>query len=179
MKPKFLTKLGTYRIGNLFIETVSRDRVKTATPGVDLPEFTLMPEDTTNVHGNIFRSMGKLFVEAGDVTGYRFAIDVLGSYDHFLQLCDHKVIGPHIDRWKEILKTKIDSEALAEVDRIAKKGGTQVELSAAKYLANREYEAKDDVGRPKKKQHNRKEAAKAREESIQLKEEMERLGLTH
>ena len=177
MKSKYLNKHGNFRITNLVWETSNTALIYD--DNRDLPAFCLKAEDHTDNRGNVFASIPRLFVECGDATGYDFAISVLGSYEHYLELCENKLIGPVIETCKEVIKSKLDSESIKEIKRIATSGGTQVELSAAKYLANREYELKNSVGRPGKKNHIKKDAAQAREESIETKEEMARLGLTH
>ena len=177
MKPKYLTKVGNFRISNLFLETTNRDAILETCERAP-PIFTLKSSDFTEAQGSTMLSMQRLFIEAGDVTGYKFAIEVLGSYEHFMLLCEHKIIGAAIDTWKEVVKSKMDSDSIKEIKRIATTGGSQVELSAAKYLANREYEAKGSVGKPAKKSNPRREAAKARETSLDTKAELVRLGLT-
>ena len=177
MKPKYLNGHGNFRINNLVWETCNLGNIYD--DNRQLPVFCLKTQDYQDGRGNTFLSIPRLFSECGDATGYDFAISVLGSYEHYLALCENKTIGPVIEQCKEVIKSKLDSEAIKEVKRIATEGGTQVELSAAKYLANRDYELKNSVGRPNKKQHVTKDAAQAREESIATKEEMKRLGITH
>lgn len=177
MKPKYLNKHGNFRIQNLVWETCNLGTIHD--DNRELPVFCLKTVDYTDGRGNTFISIPRLFIECGDATGYDFAISVLGSYEHYLALSNNKTIGPVIEQCKEVIKSKLDSEAIKEVKRIATTGGTQVELSAAKYLANREYELKNSVGRPGKKQYVKKDAAQARDESIETKQEMERLGLAH
>lgn len=176
MKPKYLTRRGEYRTTNLFIETCNRICYsENDTSHMDLPVFTLKPEDLTTPSPLL--SMPRLFVECGDVTGYDFAIKHLGSYEHFMQLCEHDVVGQHIKLWKEVIKSKMDSDSIKEIKRIATKGGSQVELSAAKYLANREYEASGSVGRPNKKDTPEKRRKHAHQTSLDTKKEMERLNI--
>lgn len=177
MKPKYLNAHGNFRINNLVWETCNLGSIYEENR--DLPAFCLKVEDYSDKYGNKFLSIPRLFNECGDATGYDFAISVLGSYEHYLALCDNKDIGPVIEQCKEVIKSKLDSDSIKEIKRIAKDGGSQVELSAAKYLANRDYELKNSVGRPNKKTNTRKDAAQAREESIETKEEMARLGLSH
>ena len=177
MKPKYLNKHGGFRVNNLFQETTDLNSVYTIDQGRDVPVFTIKSEDWTNNQGTKLISMQKLFLSFEDITGYDFAMKVLGSYEHFSELCNHRVIGNYIEQWKEVVKAKMDSDSIKEIKRIATDGGTQVELSAAKYLANREYESKGSVGKPVKKQNARKEASEARQASIDTKKELERLGL--
>ena len=176
MKPKYLTKQGNFRVSNLFQETTDITTVYEHEEK-DLPVFTIKSEDWVNTQGTKLISMQKLFLAQEDVTGYDFAMEVLGSYEHFTELCNHRVIGNYIEQWKEVVKAKMDSDSLKEIKRIATIGGTQVELSAAKYLANREYEMKGSVGKPVKKQNARKQASEARRASLDTKKELARLGL--
>jgi hypothetical protein len=124
--------------------------------------------------------MHKLFVKYKDPTGYDFAISELGSYEHFLKMRAHPVVGEHIERWVEEVKSGLDSESINEIKRIAKDGGSQAELSAAKWLASREYDNQSkDVGRPSNKKSIIKDKRQAEEMSLSTKRELDRLGLTH
>ena len=179
MIPKYLNKQGGFRITNLFIDICNRELLNIGEPGINFPEFTFAPDDWTDVRGNVFKSMRKLFLECGDVTGYDFAITVLGSYEHFRILSEHKLVGPQIESWQNEMKAKIDSFAVKNIEKIVAEGGTQVQLSAAKYLANRDYEEKGPVGKPATNNKKLKEETHARETARETKEEMERLGMTH
>lgn len=178
MSPKYLSKYNKFRISNLFFETTNRDYLYVEGNTLEIPVFTLGTEDTTDSKGNKLISMHKKFLESGDVTGYDFAIEVLGSYEHFVCLEEHRVIGKHIESWKREIKAKLDSKALKEIERISKEGGSQAELSAAKFLIKREYEEKGSVGKPATNNSTRKAGTHARETSRDTKAEMERLGLT-
>lgn len=180
MSPKYLTKYNKFRVSNLFLETANRDILYDSDSDRAMPIFTLTSEDLTDSLGNKYISMHKLFLIAGDVTGYKFAVDVLGSYEHLEKLLVHKVIGPHIEAWKRELKAKLDSNAMEMLATIAKDGGTQAQLSAAKYLVNREYEQAGNVGKPSTKNTTKKQETHNRITSAETKEEAERLGLvTH
>ncbi len=179
MTPKYLTKHNKFRIAQLFLETANRDVLYDDGSKRDTPIFTLAPDDKVDSLGNKYISMHKLFLKAKDVTGYDFAIKVLGSYEHFARLSAHATVGVYIAQWIEEVKAQLDSEAIKEIKRISKEGGNQTELSAAKYLANRDYEAKGSVGKPSPKNSRRKTLTASRQMEADTKAELKRLGLPH
>ena len=177
MKPKYINKKGYFRINDLFIETCNGDAIMNKTSGRNRHVFTLKPEDYTDLYGETYPSFQKMFIDCNDPTGYEFAMKHLGSYEHFVQLQDNVQISAVISHCKEVVKSKLDSDSIKEIKRIATSGGSQVELSAAKYLANREYEEKGSVGRAQRKATGTKAASEARKTSLDTKRELERLGL--
>ena len=169
MKPKHLIN-GKLVTPGLFIETCGEN--------MDLAVYTLQPADKIyQGNGKKYISMHKLFVQYDDPTGYEFAIKELGSWEHFQKMLAHKELGDHFRKWMEEIKARLDSKAIESIRRIAKDGGSQTELSAAKWLAAREYEEKGEVGRPSKKRTKAKERKEAEEVSLSTKKELERLGL--
>jgi hypothetical protein len=178
MKPKYLTAYNRFRTSNLFIETANRDIIYDESAPRVMPVFTLGPEDSEDSHGNKFISMHKLFIATKDMTGYTFALEVLGSYAHLEVLMKHKIIGPHIHSWQNELKAELDSKSIKALETISKEGGTQTQLSAAKFLINREYEKAGAVGKPSNKNITNKKETTARIMSEETAEEAERLGIT-
>ena len=157
IEPKYLTRDGRkYRTNNLFFETNvgSKDWVGDGRSSGILErqqaEFTLKPYEYTDQDGFTYPSAKVLFMQSGDVTGFKFAMEVLGSWEHYLQLREHKKIGPYILAWEDELKASLESKAMRDVARIASEGGSQAELSAAKYILAREYDKKSIKERQKK-----------------------------
>lgn len=96
----------------------------------------------------------KVYVSLGDPTGYKLASLYLEDYDHWrlLMKCRWFVEAKAI--WDLELDAKLASEGLATIRTIADGDETipaSVSLSAAKYLANRDYRKGANgpaVGRP-------------------------------
>ncbi len=179
MNPKYLTMRGQYRINNMFFETCNKTDLPLATSGVNLPEYTLSNMEWKDSSGNTYQPMRELFIACGDPTGYKFALEVLGSYEHYQLLLSHSSIGPIMEEWVEEVKASVDSFAVNSIQDIVTNGGSQVQLSAAKFLASREYEEKGEVGRPATDNKKRKLENHAKAIAKDTAEEMERLGITH
>ena len=94
----------------------------------------------------------EVFLECRDPSEYSVAMALLGDWDHWLEVRNHPVIKPHIDKWHSELEVKLRSEAIAQMKAHAKQpGGT----AAAKWLADKGYATggvKKPVGRPKKEE---------------------------
>lgn len=94
----------------------------------------------------------EVFLECRDPSEYSVAMTLLGDWEHWLEVRNHPVIKPHIDKWHSELEVKLRSEAIAQMKAHAKQpGGT----AAAKWLADKGYASegvKKPVGRPKKEE---------------------------
>lgn len=94
----------------------------------------------------------EVFLECRDPSEYSVAMTLLGDWEHWLEVRNHPVIKPHIDKWHSELEVKLRSEAIAQIKTHAKQpGGT----AAAKWLAEKGYASegvKKPVGRPKKEE---------------------------
>jgi hypothetical protein len=94
----------------------------------------------------------EVFLECRDPSEYSVAMTLLGDWEHWLEVRNHPVIKPHIDKWHSELEVKLRSEAIAQMKTHAKQpGGT----AAAKWLADKGYASegvKKPVGRPKKEE---------------------------
>lgn len=92
----------------------------------------------------------EVFLDCRDPSEYAPAQLLLGDWDHWLEIRNHPVIKPHVDKWQVELEIKLRSEAIAQIKTHAKQpGGT----AAAKWLADKGYAqegTKKPVGRPKK-----------------------------
>jgi hypothetical protein len=94
----------------------------------------------------------EVFLDCRDPSEYAVAIALLGDWEHWLEVRNHTLIKPHIDKWQKELEVKLRSEAISQMKQHAKQpGGT----AAAKWLADKGYayeEVKRGVGRPKKEE---------------------------
>ena len=94
----------------------------------------------------------EVFLECRDPSEYSVAMALLGDWEHWLEVRNHPIIKPHIDKWHDELEVKLRSEAIAQMKAHAKQpGGT----AAAKWLADKGYATegvKKPVGRPKKEE---------------------------
>lgn len=93
-----------------------------------------------------------VFLDCRDPSEYQPAQLLLGDWEHWLEVRNHALIKPHVDKWQAELEVKLRSEAIQQMKSHAKQpGGT----AAAKWLADKGYAAeglKKAVGRPKKEE---------------------------
>lgn len=98
-------------------------------------------------------SFKRVFVELGDPSGYIPAMVLLGSWDHWLKLCDCPWFLRELQTATDELEVKLRAEALLEIKEISQ-GSSGSALSAAKYIASGAWKkintGKGQVGRPKK-----------------------------
>ncbi len=113
------------------------------------------------------------FVELNDPTGYKWAIQYLGSWRHFQELLKAPWFREAFSVWLEELNAKTASEALVRIKEIAEQGGQQA-LAASKYLVEQGWQTKR--GRPSKAEV-RGELKKAVEMNETTIEDMARIGL--
>ena len=118
----------------------------------------------------------KTFVALRDPTGYTWAIQYLGDWQHWLKLIKCKWFAEAYDIWVEELKNLLRAEALERIADIASSQSPQ-SLNAAKYLAGFEWEKKAGTrGRPSKADLDKelhKQAELLKDESS----DFERIGL--
>lgn len=165
---KYLDAQGRYRTESLFAETT---KAYDSYP----PEFTLSDKDRTR-NGAPLLSLKRLYMEAGDPTEYNFAMQVFGSWEHWQKLCKCKWFQPHLDKWRIDLEAKVVAEAVAAIREISKDIGNKGRLTAAKWLAERQF-SKGKKGRPSKEDIAR-ETQKLLEHNEDVGEDAERLGIT-
>jgi hypothetical protein len=94
----------------------------------------------------------EVFLDCRDPSEYAPAQALLGDWEHWLEVRNHPLVKPHVDKWQAELEVKLRSEAIGQIKMHAKQpGGT----AAAKWLADKGYAeeaAKKPVGRPKKEE---------------------------
>lgn len=166
----FKDNMGRFRTESLFRETL-RAGVREA--GYE-PVFTLAQED----HPDGAVSMRRLFVEAGDITEYRFAMEVFGSWAHWLKLRECEWLKPYLEAWRAELEVKLKFEAVERLRAVAADPGNKQAVSAAKWLAEGRYKetASSKRGRPTKQ-----EVASALQDEVRTSkdtmDDAERLGV--
>jgi len=115
------------------------------------PIFTLKEDDHT-LHGVLYYSLKKIYLEIADPTEYQFAQLVFGSWKHWKKLCDSPPIKPHIEEWRDELEIKLTSQAVRSMIETAQEEGSKG-VTAAKYVAERGWEKQ--AGRPSKQEVER------------------------
>lgn len=113
---------GRYLVQGLFLE----DRYD-----ADMSVFTFDGEDKI-YKGKTYISLKKRYLEWSDPTEYNFASDWLFDWQHWQRLCNNKVVGRHIEVWREELETKLRSEGINSIINLATEDSS---YQAAKYLA--------------------------------------------
>lgn len=123
----------------------------------------------------LFLSMTK-----SDPTEYTFALDVFGSYDHWLAICANKTILPYIERLRKEREVLVKSEALRKIISEANDPKSKNHYAAAKYVLEKGWEKEvrelDGISKKEAKAQREKENVTKRTSSDIL-EDAERLGL--
>lgn len=146
---------GKWLTGALFIECVTPSNREHCI-------YTLKDEDVV-VDGKDYISLKQRFLEeADDPTEYTFAKKYLGGWSHWKKLCESQQLQDYIQEWREERDVMLRSKGVQSLVVMAK--GDEASYQAAKWLAEKGWEAPKGKGRPTKKQVNQeaKELAKAR-----------------
>lgn len=163
---EFKDSQGRYITKGLFFETITFDHKKIFTP-----PFTLKSYDH-EYEGVKYASMKLLYMSFDDPTEYQFAIQVLGSWEHWKKLCDTTWFAPVVAEWRDEMEIKLRSQGVQAMAILAVSG----KESAAKWLAEGGFKEKRKAGRPTKeeKEGELKKQTRIRDD---LKADMERLGI--
>jgi len=80
-----------------------------------------------------------LYMACRDITGYQFAIQHLGGWQHFKALYKSPALSPILDEWEEELEVALRSEALKKIETLSTgdKG-----YQAAKFLVDKGWKEK-------------------------------------
>lgn len=168
--PFLKDKEGRYRTLSLFLETnLIQGRRNTYQP-----LFTLKGYDY-EFKGKPLPSLKLIYLSYDHVPGYEydFAMDVFGSWEHWLKLYNAKLLQEHIDAWRQEMEVKLAAKgmkAMMKASQNPEKG-----IAAAKYLADRGW--KPTKGRPSKEEVERERKIAAGIQA-ELEDDMERIGLT-
>lgn len=91
------------------------------------------------------------YLDIGDLTEYRFALEALGGWQHWKILQASPFLREHVSQWREELELSVRAEALAKIintSRTDSKDG----FIATRYLADRQWATPAEKGRPSKQQ---------------------------
>ena len=69
----------------------------------------------------------ELFLDCRDPSEYSVAMELLGDWEHWLEVRNHVLIKPHVDKWQAELAVKLRSEAIMQMKQHAKKTGLPVQ----------------------------------------------------
>jgi len=152
----FKDVMGRYRTQSLFLE-YAREK--------DTPVFNLSDFDTPTT-----LSAKKIYLDLADITEYKAAKTLLGSWDHWVRLSEASWFQPYISSWRDELELKIKSEAIENLRATSKEEGGKG-ANAARWLAEGKWEKKA-AARKKKK-----ELLLTETEDVDA--DMKRLGITH
>tara|TARA_R110000823_G_scaffold200196_1_gene331204 strand:+ start:893 stop:1420 length:528 start_codon:yes stop_codon:yes gene_type:complete len=168
MSKAYKDSMGRYRTQSLFWE--SRD--SSMEPVWSMKDYDLVKEDGT------YKSLKLIYMSYDHVPGleYDFAMDLLGSWDHWLKLCNDAtpVIKDMIKGWRDELDIRLKAKGIKAIIAHSLDNDPKG-LQAAKYLVEKGYVAKKG-GRPSREEVERelKVDAKAAKEH---KDDLERIGL--
>lgn len=172
-----------FRVTSLFWETRVIEREDRLPPLFTLKgsPHTVASKSSASVKGlehasvKTYPSLKQIYFSYDHVPGfeYSFAMDVFGSWEHWLRLCRSTLKG-HFTQWREELTVKLKADAMKKMLHTSKEHSSSG-YNAAKYLADEGYvEAKK--GRITKEEKDR-QLRIAAGVNDSLSEDMERLGL--
>lgn len=98
------------------------------------------------------------YIACGDPTGYEYAAQHLGGWQHWLAIKASPALVHHIAQWEEELEAKIRSKGL---QRIMDHSQTDKGYQAAKYIAEAGWKPKE-VGRPSREKINRESRVRSK-----------------
>lgn len=119
------------------------------------------------------------FLAHRDPTGYKAAIELIGSWKHWQTMLRNPRFRETVQEWEQELDVLLEAEAIQHLRTQATNGNT----TAAKFLAKKEYKEdatnvlKNNRGRPKKETPKDIADAIADETHATITADMERLGL--
>ena len=163
--------IGRYRTQSLFWEL--RHGVDT----VKYPPVFTTKDDDIERDGVEYKSMKKIYMSYDHIPGfeYEFAIDVLGSWDHWNKLANDTIpeLKKMIQGWRDELDVRLKAlglKALIHASRDNDAKGVQ----ASKYLVEKGYIQKR--GRPSKEEVDRELKANTKLKK-EFENDLERIGL--
>jgi hypothetical protein len=93
----------------------------------------------------------KKYLDTEDPTGYTFATEHLGGWDHWQAIKNSPTLEAHIAKWEEEMEVRIRSQGLKRI-MVHSKGDKGYQ--AAKYLVEAQW-IKNEKGRPTKEKVDR------------------------
>lgn len=113
-------------------------------------------DDDHEYNGKTYPSLKRLYLQCADPTEYEFAHLYLVNWNHWLRMCENKLLRKHIDTWRAELEIKLRCEAIRGLTAQSRAGN----LQAQKWLADRGW-ATRGAGRPPKEEVERQKAIDA------------------
>ena len=167
MNKTYKDTMGRYRTQSLFWEM----RDSSMDPIWSTKDYDLVKGDKT------YKSLKNIYMSYTHVPGfeYDFAMDLFGSWDHWLKLCNDTTpaIKDMIKGWRDELDVRIKAKGIKSII-LHSLDDDPKGLQAAKYLVEKGYESKR--GRPSKAEVERETKIQAGVNK-ELKDDMERIGL--
>lgn len=146
MKPQFRASNGVYFTKQLFYEySAPNERYLSLYSLKDEDFTTSIKDEDGNPEIRTFPSLRRLFLEEGDITGYKVASKYFAGWPHWTRLLKSAWFVDFITLYQEELQMKLASEQLSSL--IQKANDPKI----AQYLLNNGYLKKEsNVGRPTK-----------------------------
>lgn len=113
----------------------------------------------------------KTYVELADPTGYEAAMQLIGSWEHWLALMESPAFRMHVDRWNQEVEVKLRSEALKQ---LMKQSRLPTGTAAAKFLAEAGFVERDK----RKKKDKEQDDAAGKAAKSKVADDAKRLGLS-
>lgn len=138
---------------SLLVDKMNRPYTQSLFLEIGYSEFAIytLKEQDHVYEGKTYYSMKQLYLEMEDPTEYEFANKYLLGWNHWMRICDNKVVRKYVDDWRDELEIKLRSKAIREISKSAAAGSYQ----AAKWLADRGWEQRG-AGRPSKEEVERR-----------------------
>jgi hypothetical protein len=126
-----------------------------------------------------FVCLGREYIADADPSGYTTATRIFGDYGYWKHLLKAGWFREAVRTWDEELEAKLYAEGLAKIRELANSEDKGA-LTAAKYLANREFKSENRAG-PKRGRPSNEEIegklSQAAEELSDLNSDATRIGL--
>lgn len=117
---KYKTPQGVFILRGLFYEETLSDKATVL--------YTLKDQDHEG-----YPSLRRLYLEAGDMTEYFFAIKYLSGWAHWERLLECEWFQPYIERWRKELELTVRAKALIRIQLLSERESKE-SFNANKYL---------------------------------------------
>lgn len=146
-------------------------------PHDSYPAYFTLKHFPKTKNGVTYHSMYQKYMEIADPTEYQVAIQLLGSWDHWVALQRGKWFQEELVGWRDELKIKLESQRYYEM--VGNLKDPKAKVQATKWLASRYGDSDKQTkkrGRPSRieKENHLRRLSEASEDT---KEDAKRLGL--
>lgn len=148
---------GHYRTESLFLELWRP--LETARPIYSLDREDI---EDPRVPGRKIYSFQKRYLEFNDPSGYKAALNLLGSWRHWEKIRDRPWMKDHVARWNAEIVASLNEKGLAAIIKAADRG----DLKAAEYLMS--YTAAGPAPKAGRGRPSKAEIAKAAKSAAEL-----------